>query len=105
MKAPQKRPRRPTTHDWLTNGLANLCEDLNAAQMYLDNDLPNLARMESERAVEIIRRKCAANGATKCEITVKVELGIIGFTAEITDKEGDFELSARCRRFPGNEPA
>lgn len=99
MKAPQKRPRQPSTHDWLTNGLANMCEDLNAAQLYLDQGLPGLAKMEAESAVERMKQKCKNNKASRCEIELKIELGKISIKGDFSDELGDIEIQTACRRF------
>lgn len=99
MKAPQKRPRQPSTHDWLTNGIANMCEDLNAAQIYLDQGLPGLAKMEAESAVERMRQKCKNNKAAKWQIQLKIELGKISVECEFSDNLGDIEITLKCRRF------
>lgn len=98
MKAPTNRTRRPSTHDWLTNAIANLMEDLEAAQTLLDGGHQGVAQMEADTAQKRFLEKVADNKgkAKACHVTVNV--GRIGVDLDVSDRLGEITISLTARR-------
>lgn len=97
MKAPTNRTRRPSTHDWLTNAVANLMEDLEAAQSLLDGGHAGVARMEADTARKRFLEKVAENKG-KAKADVSVNMGRVGVDIEASDRLGEITISLTARR-------
>lgn len=97
MKAPTNRTRRPSTHDWLTNAIANLMEDLEAAQMLLDGGHNGVAQIESDTARQRFLEKVDENKG-KATLDITVTLGRIGISLEASDRLGEIEVTLQARR-------